>query len=112
MSVPQRRRAEVGADRGKARGRPPGRQDNVLPRSDVVRDDLGKVTRSDTSAPVAGTLVWANLNLKGMYASTGANGSYSLPTVPFGTYSLKASATLEVASLDEEFTNRQGVNTL
>ena len=70
----------------------------------------GKVTRNDTGAPVAGALVWANLNIKGMYAYAGADGSYTLSTVPLGTYSLKASATLKVGSIDEEFTNGQGVN--
>ena len=69
----------------------------------------GTVTRSDTGAPVAGALVWANLNIPGMSARSGADGSYTLPTVPLGTYALKASATLTVGSSQEEFTNDQGV---
>jgi Carboxypeptidase regulatory-like domain len=70
----------------------------------------GKVTRSDTGAPVPGALVWANLNVDGMYAHSGAYGSYTLPTVPLGTYALKATATLTVGSTQEEFTNDQGVD--
>ena len=70
----------------------------------------GKVTRSDTGAPVAGALVWANLNIPGMSARSGADGSYTLATVPIGTYALKASATLTVGSIQEQFTNDQGVN--
>ena len=69
----------------------------------------GKVTRSDTGAPVAGAHVSANLNVNGMSAHSGADGSYTLPTVPLGTYALKASATLTVGSTQEEFTNDQGV---
>jgi len=70
----------------------------------------GTVTRSDTGAPVSGALVWANLNVAGMYAYSGADGSYTLTSVPLGTYALKASATLPVGSSDVEFTNNQGVD--
>ena len=50
----------------------------------------GKVTRGDNGQPVSGALVWANLNINGMHASSGPDGSYMLPTVPLGTYALKA----------------------
>jgi len=70
----------------------------------------GKVTRADTGAPVGGALVWANLNVSGMYAYTGNDGSYTLTDVPLGAYALKASATIPIGSVDVEFTNDQGVN--
>jgi hypothetical protein len=68
----------------------------------------GTVTRSDNGQPVAGALVWANLNMAGMWAYTGSDGSYTLPTVPYATYALKAQATLTVGSAAEEFTNDTG----
>jgi hypothetical protein len=68
----------------------------------------GQVTRSDTGEPVSGALVWANLNISGMYAYTAPDGSYTLPSVPLGTYALKASATLMIGPNAEEFTNGTG----
>jgi hypothetical protein len=70
----------------------------------------GKVTRGDTDAPVAGALVWANLNVNGMYVHTANDGSYTLTDVPLGTYALKATATIPIGSVDVEYTNDQGVN--
>jgi hypothetical protein len=68
----------------------------------------GQVTRSDTGEPVSGALVWANLNINGMYGYSQADGSYTLPNVPLGTYALKASATLMIGHNGEEFTNGTG----
>jgi hypothetical protein len=68
----------------------------------------GTITRSDTGQPVEGALVWANLNVSGMYATSMPDGSYTLTTVPLGTYDLKASATLPVGPNLEEFTNGTG----
>jgi hypothetical protein len=70
----------------------------------------GKVTRGDNGAPVAGALVWANLNVNGMFAHTASDGSYTLTDVPLGTYALKATATIPIGSVDVEYTNDQGVN--
>ncbi len=69
----------------------------------------GRVTRSDTGAPVPGAMVWANLNVAGMFAQTGPDGSYTLSSVPLGSYSLKASATITVNSASVEFSNDQGL---
>jgi len=68
----------------------------------------GTVTRGDTGAPVPGALVWANLNVPGMYATTASDGTYTLTDVPLGPYALKASATLTVGSTVEQFTNDAG----
>ena len=70
----------------------------------------GKVRRGDNGEPVAGALVWANLNIAGMYAHTEPDGSYTLTSVPLGTYALKASVTLAIGPDMEEFTNGQGVS--
>jgi Carboxypeptidase regulatory-like domain len=69
----------------------------------------GTVTRGDNGQPVAGALVWANLNVAGMWAYSGANGSYTLANVPLGPYDLKASATLAVGPNFDEFTNGTGL---
>ena len=70
----------------------------------------GKVTRGDTGAPVAGALVWANLNVTGMYAITATDGTYTLTHVPLGTYALQATADIPIGSINVEFTNDQGVD--